>query len=147
MDPVRICVHTTILQMSKFKTKDKKGKGEFNSILQKETAQNARGDAQWSDFIFISIVFSIEISYIFSSVKYESFMKFRYSEKATKFWKNLPKFLALNTYQCTVFDTPHVVVDGCCFLRKQHPTTTTPTNSFKIIWSDLSHEATKIAIL
>ena len=38
--------------MSKFKTKDKKGKGEFNSILWKETAQNARGDVQWGDIVF-----------------------------------------------------------------------------------------------
>ena len=59
---------TTILQMSKFKTKDKKGKGEFNSILQKETAQNARGDAHQGDMIF-------EVA----------FLKFMFSKKAKIF--------------------------------------------------------------
>ena len=56
--------------MSKFKTKDKKGKGEFNSILQKETAQNARGDAHQGDMIFEG-----------------AFLKFMFSKKAKKNYK------------------------------------------------------------
>ena len=66
--------------MSKFKTKDKKGKGEFNSILQKETAQNARGDAHQGDMIF-------EVA----------FLKFMFSMRDTKIDKIFTVDLTLTT--------------------------------------------------